>query len=264
MNWYRLATVTLAFICTLASVSAADARRVHRTLFYTDTPFGSLAWVRGPATRSAARTKLTLEDLSGETCISLPGAGAQWFIINHHDEELAGQVGYFSVRILYEFAGGTPDAKTGIHLQRNSNWYDASGRQSVRDYQRSSEQIALTDSGFIALHDPVAGNEDARLAELEKAVGSWHMKPTADDQSSWADRYLYGPMLRAYLRTSSSAISARLIRFTATSSSGSRDPVLFWLDPRGATSATILVDAPRHTYAGSRRVYSVNFEDACP
>ena len=90
------------------------------------------------------------------------------------------------------------------------------------------------------------------------------MKPTRDAKSTWEDRYLYGPTLRAYLGQSDLAISARLMRFTATASTWSTKPVVFWLDPRGAKAATILVNAPRHPDTPSRRVYAVKFGGTCP
>jgi hypothetical protein len=261
----RRVMIALAAISILACVPPAEARRVHRSLFYSETPFGSLAWVSNTPTQLLARSRLAVADFSGETCMNLPASGAQWFIINHRSEDLDGQTGYFSIRVLYQFAPGerSIDARTGIHLQRNGNWFDAEGNQIGRGYERDSEQISLTEEDFMGLHNPEAGKEKEALAELEKAVGNWHLKPATEDDSSWADRYLYGPMLRAYLGESTGAISARLIRFTATSSSNSSEPVLFWLDPRGAASATVLVDAPRHTYEGSRRVYSVMFDGTC-
>lgn len=262
----RCALAGLVLIGALMWVLPAEARRVHRSLFYSETPFGSLAWVSNTPTRLLARSKFLVDDLYRESCINMPASGAHWFVINHRSEDLEGQTGYFSIRILYQFAPGerSIDARTGIHLQRNGNWFNANSTQVARDYERSSEQIALSEQDFMGLHNPNAGEEDEALADLEQAVGSWHMKPSGNDESSWADRYLYGPMLRAYLGESTGAISARLIRFTATSRSNSSEPVLFWLDPRGATSATILVDAPRHTYEGSRRVYSVMFNGTCP
>ena len=261
----RYVAIGLALVCSLSWAPTAQADRVHRSLFYSETPFGSLAWVRGSPTRSAARTKLTVDDLTGESCINLPGSGVQWFMVNHRDEELEGQTGYFSVRILYQFGPDRPqDSRTGIHLQRNGNWFDAAGRPIARDYERNPEQISLSDLNFITLHDPIKGEESVSLAALEEAVGPWHMKPTAGDDSTWVDRHLYGAQLKAYLGAATEAISARLIRFTATSSTSSGEPVLFWLDPRGAASGLILVDAPRHTYSGSRRVYSVLFGGTCP
>lgn len=259
-----LASTVLAVVCTVASASTAEAGRVHRKLFYTETPFGSLAWVRGPARRSGAESALRVHDLSNEPCVNLPSTGPQWFVINHRAEEFEGQVGYFSVRILYEFAAGATGTRTGIHLQRNGNWFDASGNQISKEYQRHPEQVALSSSSFFELHNPMAGKEEASLASLEQAIGNWHMKPKADEDSSWSDRYLYGPMLKAYLRATDTYMSVRHIRFTATAGSNTQEPVLFWLDPAGATSATILVDAPRHTHEGARRVYTVNFENACP
>jgi hypothetical protein len=41
-------------------------------------------------------------------------------------------------------------------------------------------------------------------------------------------------------------------------------PVVFWLDPGGASGATILVDAPMHTAAGPGTIYSVKFGRLCP
>jgi hypothetical protein len=187
-------------------------------------------------------------------------------MINHSDADLEGQAGYFSIRILYNYGPDErmPENEIGIHLQRNGNWFDASGNQVTTEYERNSGQISLSDQDFIDLHQPSEDGSAERLELLEKEVGRWHMKPSADSESSWSDRYLYGPMLRAYLSQSAVAISARLIRFTSTSSTWSNKPVLFWLDPRGAKAATILVDAPKHTYSASRRVYAVKFGGTCP
>ena len=257
-----------AFAGSLVLAAPADARRVHRSIFYSEMPFGSLALVRSQATRAQARSSLTVEDFQDQTCLALPMSGPQWFIVNHRSDELDGQVGYFSIRILYQFENSGEEqpleTRTGIHLQRNASWYLENGTQVTRDYQRQPEQISLSESAFIDLHNPATDKEPERLAQLEAAVGAWHMRPTPEDDSSWSDRHLYGPMLRAYLSGTTGAISARLIRFTATSSSSSTEPILFWLDPRGARSATILVDAPRHDYQGSRRVYSVMFDGPCP
>jgi hypothetical protein len=259
--------LAVAGLLSFTAITPSSARNVHRSIFFVETPFGSLAWVKGALTRASARASYKVEDLSPEACVSMPGAGAQWFMINHRDSELEGSVGYFSVRILYNFEEGisSPEARTGLHLQRNANWFDSNGVEVKDDFDRPSEQIALTNDTFIQFHDPEMGQEASRasLTALEAKVGQWHMKPTKDAESTWADRYLYGPMLRAYLSSTNTAISARLIRFTATSSNSSREPVLFWLDPRGATSATILIDAPRHAYAGSRRVYTVMFGNEC-
>lgn len=265
MRCFSVRRMVAVFAVASAMISTAEAARVHRSIFYENTPFGSLAWVRGSATRPAARTKLVVDDLTAETCINLPASGAQWFMVNHRDEQLEGQMGYFSVRILYQFDQDHPqDSRTGIHLQRNGNWFDGTGKQIARDYERNPEQIALSEEAFITLHAPGKDQEAASLAALEEAVGPWHMKPTAEDESTWADRHLQGARLKAYLGPTTEAISARFIRFTATSSSSSGEPVLFWLDPRGATSALILVDAPRHTYAAARRVYSFLFGGTCP
>jgi hypothetical protein len=208
---------------------------------------------------------LTVENLAEETCITLPANGIQWFIINHRDAELGGQPGYFSVRILYRTNVGETgtQARQGLHVQRNGNWYDGK-RRIARSYERHPEQISLTEQNFIALHDPGQGKEAESLAALQASIGPWHMAPSADEETSWTDRHLLGAQLRAYSGATTSAISARLIRFTATSSTSSADPVVFWLDPLGATSALILVDAPRHDYQGSRRVYEVQFGGNCP
>jgi hypothetical protein len=262
---YLFRVIVGAVLLTALSVPSY-AERVHRSIFYNDTPFGSLAWVKGSVTRASARSKLTVEDLSSKTCINLPATGVQWFMINHSDADLDGQTGYFSVRILYNFGPEErlPEDEIGIHLQRNGNWFDASGAQVVAEYERNSDQIALTDQTFIDLHEPSEEKVTERLEELQKAVGPWHMKPTGNSESTWSDRYLYGPMLRAYLSQSAVAISARMIRFTSTASTWSTSPVVFWLDPRGAKAATILVDAPRHTYSASSRVYAVKFGGTCP
>lgn len=265
MRRFSVRRMVAVFAVASAMISTAEAARVHRSIFYENTPFGSLAWVRGSPTRASAKTKLAIDDLTGESCINLPASGAQWFMVNHRDEEMEGQTGYFSVRILYQFDKDHPeDSRTGIHLQRNGNWFDAKGKQIARDYERNPEQIALSGKDFISLHDPVKGKESVSLAALEDAVGPWHMKPTEQDEITWVDRHLQGAQLKAYLGATTEALSARFIRFTATSGSSSGEPVLFWLDPRGATSALILVDAPRHTSAGSRRVYSVLFGGTCP
>lgn len=244
----------------------AESRRVQRSIFYANTSFGSLAWIANSAKRSAARSRLFVEDLSVEDCVELPKRGVPWFAINHSEADIEGQVGYFSVRIIYRFNAGqrSADSRTGIHLQRNGNWFDVDGKQVAREYERAPEQIGLSEAEFINLHDPMSSAASANLRALEHEIGNWHMKPTLDGDSSWSGRYLYGPMLRAYLTTSTGAISARLIRFTATASTNSDEPVLFWLDPRGATSATILIDAPTQTYVGSNRVYTVTFGEACP
>ncbi len=262
----KLFTIVASAAFLAAFPIPLHAERVHRSIFYENTPFGSLAWVKGSPTRASARSKLTVDDLSSETCINLPATGIQWFMINHSDADLDGQTGYFSVRVLYNFGPEErlPEDEIGIHLQRNGNWFDASGTPVAAEYERNSDQIALTDQAFINLHEPSEENVPERLEELRKAVGDWHMKPTGSSESTWSDRYLYGPMLRAYLSQSAVAISARMIRFTSTASSWSRSPVVFWLDPRGAKAATILVDAPRHTYSASRRVYAVKFGGTCP
>lgn len=256
---------SLVWAFGLAMGNPAEARRVHRQLFYSGTPFGSLAWVQNAPTRDTARRKLMVEDLSGETCIALPDAGVQWFMINHRDDELEGEVGYFSVRILYRFASGdaVPDWRSGIHLQRNGNWFGTDGRPVAKEYERDSPQIPLSPQEFVALHDPNAPDGTHNLARLEAAVGPWHMKPAVDADSSWSDRYLYGPMLKAYFTDLTDAISARLLRFTVTSSNTSSSPVLFWLDPRGASSALVRIDAPTLRYEGSRRVYEVFFDREC-
>lgn len=244
----------------------AESRNLHRSLFYEETPFGSLAWVNGVATRASARSKFTVEDLSIESCVRLPPTGAQWFMVNHRDVELEGEVGYFAIRIVYDFGNraGLDGTQPGLHLQRNGNWYGDDGLQISGTYERSSEQIALPLEEFIKLHDPSMDQDAERRAELQRAIGSWHMRPSADAENSWFDRYLYGPMLRASVRGATGAISARLIRYTVTASTSSNEPVLFWLEPRGATSATIWVDAPRQTYSGSKRVYTVMFGKDCP
>jgi len=259
------AAAAAALLLPFISGPAISADRVHRSLFYDNTPFGSLAWMKGVKTRSAARDRLTVNNLADDNCIVLPAKGIQWFMINHRDPDLDGVPGYFSVRILYrtnpDAAGGA--IRQGLHIQRNGNWYDGS-RRVARPYERHPEQIALSEQDFIALHDPAEGDEEKSAAALEASLGPWHMAPSADDQTSWTDRHLFGARLRAYSSPGTSAISARLIRFTATSSASSADPVVFWLDPLGATSALILVDAPRHDYQGSRRVYDVLFEGICP
>lgn len=208
---------------------------------------------------------VTIDSLADESCINLPSSGTQWFLINHRDDTLEGQTGYFSIRILYQ-SGSTDGGyvRNGIHVQRNGNWFDEAGHQIKSGHERNPEQISLSGEQFITLHDPRDGKEASSLASLVKNLGAWHMKPTLEEETSWVDRYLYGATLKAYSSDTTSAISARLIRFTATSGSGSGEPVLFWIDPRGAKSALILVDAPRHEYQGSRRVYEIKFGGNCP
>jgi len=264
----RLGVSGIAALLTFASVlgtpTAAEAQRVHRSIFFAETPFGSLAWIDSARKRATARTKLMVQDLTTENCIVLPGTGVQWFMINHRDDELEGEVGYFAVRVLYRFESATPvpDRRTGIHLQRNANWFSSDGKQTVNEYERDSPQIPLSLQDFLSLHDPNVPDAP-NLSKLEAAVGTWHMKPEMDANSSWSDRYLYGPMLRAYFDSLTDAMSARLLRFTVTSNNTSSNPVLFWLDPRGARSALILIDAPTLRYDGSRRVYEVFFTDGC-
>jgi len=258
-----VAAATLLLHCFCGPAISGD--RVHRSLFYDNTPFGSLAWMKGVKTQSAARDRLTVTNLVDDSCIVLPAKGIQWFMINHRDPDLDGVPGYFSVRILYRTnpdETGSP-IRQGLHIQRNGNWYDGS-RRVARPYERHPEQISLSEQDFIALHDPAQGDEQKNYTALEASLGPWHMAPSANDQTSWSDRHLLGARLRAYSSPNTSAISARLIRFTATSSASSADPVVFWLDPMGATSALILLDAPRHDYQGSRRVYDVQFGGACP
>lgn len=258
-----LNAIGLALLSTLEPSSAGDP--MHRSLFYENTPFGSLAWVNGATTRSSARDMLTVDNVVDDACINLPASGVQWFMINHRDPELEDQLGYFLVRILYQTdpnaTGG--QVRHGLHVQRNGNWYDAN-KKLVRSHERQPDQITINEQNFIALHDPRQGDEANSLAKLLASLGPWHMAPSADEETSWADRGFLGASLRAYTSSTTSAISARLIRFTATSSTSSSDPVVFWLDPMGATSALILIDAPRHEYLGSRRVYDVKFGDACP
>ena len=219
------------------------------------------AW---PPDRLRAARRIVF-DLSGENCTSVPAKGPQWFLINHSSEDQVGKTGYFSVRILYSFEPDAPPPAgyAGIHLHRNSNWFDANNKLASEEFERDSFQIPLNDEAFIALHSPYEGMEDENLAKLEKAIGRWHMKPTPDQESSWADRHLYGTMLRAYSSAKTGAISARLIRFTPTAGNDSSDPVVFWLDPRGATFATILVEAPRNPGSYVQRVYTIRFDDRC-
>ena len=244
---------------------SADAQRRSRAQFFSDTAFGSLAWVSGVASKSSAQRRRVVYDLAGESCTSLPAEGPQWFLINHRNEDQVGKTGYFAVRILYTFDEDSvpPAAYAGIHLYRNSNWFDQQNKPLADEFERNSFQIPLNDEAFIELHSPYPGMEPENLAKLEKAVGAWHMKPTPDQESSWEDRHLYGPMLRAYSSAKTGAISARLIRFTPTGGSDSTDPVVFWLDTRGASAATILVEAPRNPGAFVQRVYTVRFDDKC-
>ena len=268
MTRARAGTAVAILIALGAAFQAlpAQAERRLRSDFYGNTPFGSLAWVKNSKTRSAARSNLAVIDLTEETCINLPTQGIQWFMINHSDADLEGRAGYFSVRILYDFGSEdrSSEDQIGIHLQRNGNWFDASGNTTPDEYELNPDQITLSGQSFINLHDPSEDGNQERLKGLEQAVGNWHMKPTRDAKSTWEDRYLYGPTLRAYLGQSDLAISARLMRFTATASTWSTKPVVFWLDPRGAKAATILVNAPRHPDTPSRRVYAVKFGGTCP
>lgn len=257
-----LAALGVAFLST--SVSGISSERIHRSLFYKNTPFGSLAWMRGATTRSDARDRLTVDIFAPDECIVLPATGVQWFIINHREPELDGEPGYFSIRILYRTnrneAGD--QIRQGLHVHRNANWYDGT-RKVVGSHERNPDQLAITERDFIVLHEPKPGEEAKSFETLQASLGSWHMAPSVYDETSWTDRYLFGAQLRAYSNASTSAVSARLIRFTATSRTSTGDPVVFWLDPLRATSALILVDAPRHPYQGSRRVYEVRFGGTC-
>ncbi|WP_457938538.1 hypothetical protein [Mesorhizobium sp. 10J20-29] len=265
MRTLRNAFLIGTVLSVLMVPNSADAQRRARAGFYADTAFGSLAWISRVATRSAARRSRIVFDLSGENCTSVPAKGPQWFLINHSSEDQVGKTGYFSVRILYSFEPDAPPPAgyAGIHLHRNSNWFDANNKLASEEFERDSFQIPLNDEAFIALHSPYEGMKDENLAKLEKAIGRWHMKPTPDQESSWADRHLYGTMLRAYSSAKTGAISARLIRFTPTAGNDSSDPVVFWLDPRGATFATILVEAPRNPGSYVQRVYTIRFDDRC-
>ncbi len=266
MRGLRNATLIGTLLSVLIFPNPADAQRRSRASFYNQTEFGALAWVNSVATKAAARQRRIVFDLTSENCTSIPDTGPNWFLINHSNAEQDGKIGYFSIRILYSFE---PDAEpplgyAGIHLHRNGNWFDANGRQASNEFERDSFQIPLNLEAFVELHSPYSGMENENLAKLEKALGEWHMKPMPEQESSWADRHLYGAMLRAYSSARTGAISARLIRFTSIAGDYSKDPVLFWLDPRGASFATILVEAPRHPGTPVRRVYTVRFDDKCP
>lgn len=263
-NLFRMIALAASF--AVLPIQPAHANRTLRSNFYENTGLGSLALLPNSRTESAARAALMVFDLTEQTCINLPGSGRQWFLINHHDEERQGEVGYFSVRILYEYAAEEKSREpyVSIHLQRNGNWFDEGGTQATGRYEWTSDRTGMTGETFMNLHDPSDEKANDRFRELQSSVGAWHMKPTASSESSWSDRYLYAPLLRAYLRKDVTAISARMIRFVATASSWSSSPVVFSIDSRGAESATILIDAPRHPGAIARLVYAVTFGGACP
>ncbi len=259
----RAAAFSLA-VASLLPLPVQAERRL-RADFYEETPFGSLAWIRNSTTRAAAESNLFVVDLTTTPCIALPAEGIHWFMINHSDRNLDGRPGYFAVRILYEYESDDhlPLNQVGIHLQRNGNWFDASGTEIADGFEKYPDQITLSGASFTSLHDPSGQDAARRLERFRKSVGDWHLKPTRDGESSWQDRYLYGPALRAYFKRSAFAISARLMRFTATARTWSTKPVVFWLDPRGAEGATILINAPRHPDTPSRRVYTVKFGGGC-
>lgn len=237
---------------------------MHRSLFYSETSFGSLAWISGAGNRIYARSSFLVDDLSGDACVALPASGAQWFMINHFDPEMTAEPGYFFIRILYNFSeqGSAEPSRKGIHVDRNANWFDDAGRPLPSVYARENPLLAPAD--FFALHDIAPSGEAATRLKLEQSIGPWHAKPSPTSDGSWADRDLLGAVSRAYSGAQTAAVSARLIRFVPNSAGRSSEPVIFWLDPRGATSATILIDAPRNEYVGAKRNYTVRFGGSCP
>lgn len=261
----KVRSILMAFLLVLAGSGQAYSRDLHRALFYNDTPFGSLAWVKNAQTRNAARTRYKIEDLTPERCVDLPRSGSQWFLINHSDSNISEKkIGYFSIIIIYSFSEDNlviSNQNYGLYLQRNSGWY--SGSNKIDSFDLDPSRISMKIEEFIDIHNATEGKEDESLEYLNKKIGVWHASLVGDGPTSWQDRYLYGARLRAYLTPDVKAISARLVRFMAIDGSSSRDPVLFWLDPIGANSAIILVDAPRQENVGARRVYSVRFDGRC-
>jgi hypothetical protein len=261
----KLKAISLLFLtCLFFPGESAAQSRVQRASFFNSTPFGSLAWISGAGTRAAARSRLFVTDISDASCAELPRRPLYWFMVNHLNAEQAGKVGYFSVRIIYESDQGVAAAsKSGLHLYRNANWYAQNGREDTKGFERKPGYSELDVDGFMNLHKAAASEADAALAKLEEFIGPWHMRPDAESPSSWADRNLYVTPVKAALNDRVTGISARLLRFTATSSNSSDEPVLFWLSAENASAATIIVDVPNLSSEGARSSYRVMFGGTC-
>jgi hypothetical protein len=226
---------------------------VHRGLFFNNRPFGALAWIDAQ-TKTAAKGREFVYDLSQSSCQSLPARNTYWFLINHRDPNEAANVGFFAVRIVGQTTGAPYEA---LRINRNDGWVNDDGK-SLGAGPPEDNQLSLSIGEFVKLHDDNARPAmpaKQRLADLTERVGIWHARPEANMRSSWEYRRIFASSRHLNDNQGGRAVllGARLMKFSVTDTSVTADPVIFYVNRGDLDAFWISVFAPNLGFEGIER-----------
>jgi hypothetical protein len=227
--------------------------RMHRSLFFAQTIFGSLAWVDPESVSySSAKGQEIVYDLSSPGCHSLPLRSRYWFLINHNNPTRIGEVGFFAVRIVGQATKGAN--AEALLVYRTPGWFDDSGRplgEGPPDVDRKRPSIA----NFAQLHDDAASSSppDQRLKELISGVGVWHAHIQVGAPSTWDNRHIFATTshLDQAQTNSNPILDAMLLRFTTRDEGDTPKPSLFYFNKGIYDALWISISAPNFDLADS-------------
>jgi hypothetical protein len=243
---WQMGSIVLGLTFLFPFSAWGQERYLHRTLFFEQTIFGSLAWVdtESPSYASAKGYEM-VHDLSSPGCHSLDPRSRYWFLINHNNATRNAEVGFFAVRIVGRALKGAPTE--ALLTYRSPGWFDDGGKplpEGPPDVDRHRPTI----KDFLLLHDDAASTSppSQRLAELTSGVGVWHAHIEAGEPSSWENRHIFASAshLDDAQQNGNPILDARLIRFTARDIGNTLKPTLFYFNKGVYDTLWISISAP--------------------
>jgi len=234
--------------CFATAVFAEEPVRVLKESFFSQQPFGGLAWIDGVRTQSAAEQARIVGDMSrsrsANPCYALPLRSEYWFLISHRDVDRVGKIGYFAIRIVGHSSSRKPTESMRVY--RSSGWVRDDG-VSLPELVADNSSATIGVRKFIELHDDTSGvDETQRLLALTKGVGNFHARADISQENSWVHRKIFADNSHMPEEQSSELLvyGARLLKFTATGETISIKPMVFHFSPSGVTSFFISIAAP--------------------
>jgi hypothetical protein len=245
----RLASLSgLALAFFVATAVADDPVRVLKESFFSQRPFGALAWIDGVADQNAAEQARIIGDMSRSQsrnpCYVLPLRKDYWFLLSHRDVLHANQIGYFAIRIVGHSSSASP--AESLRVYRSPGWVRDDG-VALSELVPDPSSLSIGVRKFIDLHDDASGlDEMKRLDAIAKGVGNFHGRAHISQENSWVHRKIFADNSHLPPTQNSELLvyGARLIRFTATSETTSFRPMVFHFNPSGVTSFFISVATP--------------------
>lgn len=234
VSWKRGSShaAIVVFVVSLLSCAGQAAAGINRSLFYLQSGYGSIAWVKGAESESQAADMLQVVPLDHQRCIEVPNASL-WFRINNREPEAAGQERYFGVTA-WSTSPATPAGDTALTLHRNPGWAAETGPPTrLGRFDRRGDQTDLREflnveslTGMIPLADQHRVQFDSRVG------GAWNARLASSGELSWKTRQFLARSWPDPAKTQLQYVGAYLLRHTVTNSSTGSDPVLFNIDVR--------------------------------